>query len=201
MGFSPCICTGSSSVMSAVLWHRPRIAMCCQNIHQRAMVQDLGQIQLQENLVYISALHILTLLDDILSSIQYSAENLEFIAHQQYKLVRIYSSKPCGPGCYEKNANKTRGTETRLGQEVNNHSRRKAKQEGGTKPSIGCSSSWIFPEMLFKLENPKGLFFQQFQGGVCLKVVVECPVCSFIHFKAVVCADRVNNHRSLSKSG
>jgi len=46
MSFSPCICTGSSSVMSAVLWLWLRMAMCCQHIHQRAMVYDLCQILL-----------------------------------------------------------------------------------------------------------------------------------------------------------
>lgn len=163
MSFSPCIRTGSSSVMSAVLWLSLRIAVCCQNIHQRAMVQDLCQICLQENLVYISVLHILTLFDDILSSIQYPAENLELTAHQQYKVVRVYSSKSCGSGCCEKNANKTRGTETRLEQEVNNHSCRKAEQEGGTKPSIGFSSSWVFPERLLNQKNLKGFSFNSFR--------------------------------------
>lgn len=81
---------------------------------------------------------------DILSSIQYLAENLIEFPLVVQACQRICSSKPCGFGYYEKNANKTRGAETRLGQEASNDSCSKAEQEEGTEPSIQCSSSWLF---------------------------------------------------------
>lgn len=92
---------------------------------------------------------------------------------------------------------------------MNNHSCR----TGGRDQA----KDWMYfllgiPRKAFKVKKkPKELFcyqfffyqfsFYQFQSDLCLKLDAECAPCSFIHFKAVVWAGRVNNHRSLWKSG
>lgn len=91
-------------------------------------------------------------------------------------------------------------------------------------PRTGCISSWLFPERLFNLKKKNKnlkdfsftnfyfvhfsfvnfssiIFFYQFQSDLCLKLHAECALGSFIHFKAVVCAGRLNKQRSLWKSG